>query len=84
MIPWNAVTGISTWQYRGQRVLVLAIDPAVEGRLTLTRIARWSREPNRALGIDGLCVTATGLNINYDALLQTCLTHVQSARTAGQ
>jgi hypothetical protein len=84
LIPWNAITGISTWQYRGQRVMVLAVDPAVESRLTLTRIARWSRDPNRALGIDGVCVTATGLNIRYDSLLQTCLTQMQRARTGQQ
>jgi hypothetical protein len=78
-IPWNAIAGISTWQYRGQKVLVLAVDPAVESRLTLTRIARWTRGPNRALGADGLCVTAAGLNIRYDELLKTCLAQFQSA-----
>jgi hypothetical protein len=83
-IPWNAVAGISTWQYRGQRILVLAVDPSVESRLTLTRIARWTRGPNRALGADGLCVTATGLNISYDELRKTCLAQLQSARTAEQ
>jgi hypothetical protein len=81
-IPWNAIAGISTWQYRGQKVLVLAVDPAVESRLTLTRIARWSRGPNRALGADGLCVTAAGLNISYDKLLKTCLAQLQSAGTS--
>jgi hypothetical protein len=84
LIPWSAITGVSTWQHRGQKVLVLAVDSAVQNRLTLTRIARWSRETNRAFGIYGLCIAATGLNINYDALLQTCLRYVKNARFAGQ
>jgi hypothetical protein len=77
MIPWPAVRGISTWQYRRQKIMVLALDPAAEASLTLTRVARWSRGPNRALGADGLCIAVTGLNITYDALLQTCTAHIQ-------
>ena len=75
-IPWRGVLGISTWQHRGQKVMVLAVDPTIESELTLTKIAKWSRGPNRALGINGLCVTAQGLTIGYDALLRTCLQHV--------
>ena len=81
VIPWSAITGISTWQYRGQKIMVLAVDPATESRLTLTRIARWSRGANRALGADGLCIATTGLSIKYDALFQACLAHVQNRRT---
>ena len=80
VIPWSAITGISTWQYRGQKIMVLAVDPATESGLTLTRIARWSRGANRALGADGLCITAAGLSINYDTLLQTCMAHAQNRR----
>jgi hypothetical protein len=80
VIPWSAITGISTWQYRGQKIMVLAVDPATESGLTLTRIARWSRGANRVLGADGLCVAATGLSLKYDALLQTCMAHAQNRR----
>jgi len=34
-----------------------------------SRIARWSRGANRALGADGLCVAAQGLTIKFDSLL---------------
>lgn len=84
LIPWSAITGISTWQYNRQKTLVLAVDPAAENKLTLTRIARWTRAPNRALGADGLCIVATGLNISYDKLLRTCMAHVQYPRSAAQ
>jgi hypothetical protein len=83
LIPWEAIARISTWQYRGQKVLVLAVDPAVERGLTLTRAARWSRKANRALGADGLCIVVTGLNIGYDKLLQTCMACARNARPLG-
>jgi hypothetical protein len=78
IIPWGAVIAISTWQSSGQSVMVLAVDPAVEAHLTLTRVARWSRGPNRLLGADGLCITAQGLQISYDQLLATCQTYAQT------
>jgi hypothetical protein len=70
-VPWSAIRGVSTWEFRRQKVMVLAVDPAVEHTLTLTRAARWSRSANRALGADGLCVVATGLKTDYDTLLAT-------------
>jgi hypothetical protein len=72
-IPWTAVTSISTWQMANQKVMVVAVDPAVERTLTLTAIARWSRGGNRALGADGLCMTAAGLKVDYDTLFATAL-----------
>jgi hypothetical protein len=83
LIPWSAVNDIGTWEYRKQRVMVLAVDPAVEAGLNLTRIARWTRDANRALGADGLCVTAQGLKIGFDELLETSLAYA-GARQSGR
>src|SRR3954469_9968601 len=53
LIPWRAVRGVSAyngalaWQ---QRVMVLAVDPVTEARLTLPLLARLTRRPNRWLG----------------------------------
>jgi hypothetical protein len=71
-IPWPAIKSISTWQMQRQMVLLLAIDPAEESRLTLTRLARWTRNANRAHGADGLVVSAQGLKIGYPTLFYTC------------
>jgi hypothetical protein len=68
VIPWSAIRKISTWEYTGQRILVLNVDPAVERTLRLSAIAKWTRSANRALGADGLCLTAQGLKIGYDEL----------------
>ncbi len=69
-IPWRSIADISTWEESGQRVMVLSVDPKVESNLSLTRMARWTRGPNHALGADGLCVTPAGLTFSYDDLLQ--------------
>lgn len=77
-IPWSAVHAIGACQIRRQRFLVLAVDPAVEAQLRLTRGVRWSRAANRRLGIDGLCVTAHGLKTDYQTLSLIC--HDRAAR----
>jgi len=80
-IPWSAITNLAMWQQGRQKTLVLSVDPKVEEGLTLTRIARWTRGPNKSLGVDGLCVVATGLNVSFDMLAQLIAAHVQRARS---
>lgn len=79
-IPWNAITGISTWTCGTQKIMVLAVKPDVEGRVGLTGVARWTRSVNRLLGADGLCVSATGVKIDYDTLLQTARDYASARR----
>lgn len=79
-IPWSAVHNLALWHYGRQKSLVLSIDPAVEEQLTLTRTARWTRGPNRSLGVDGLCVTASGLNTSFDRLSQAMTARYQASR----
>lgn len=80
MIPWSAVRAISTWSYKGQNVMVLAVDPAIEPELELTRMARWSRKANKSFGIDGLCVAASGLATPYDWMLRTSMAYAAAAQ----
>jgi hypothetical protein len=82
-IPWTAVRGISTWQSHGQKFMVLAVDPDVESKLSLTRTAAWTRGANRTLGADGLCITTNGLSISHDKLLKTATAYAQAAQVAG-
>jgi hypothetical protein len=61
LIRWRTVRGVSTWSYNGalawrQRVMVLAVDPVAEAKLTLPLLARLTRRPNRWLGVDGLAL----------------------------
>lgn len=82
-VPWSAVKAISTWSCNRQKFIVFDIDPEVESRLTLTRIAKWTRGANRGLGADGLCIGPQGLKIGYDKLLDICAAYVEAARRDG-
>jgi len=77
-VPWSAVTGISTWEFAGQKVMVLKVEPACESGLTLSVATRWSRGANRALGADGLAITAQGLKIDYQTLFDTSRAYAQA------
>jgi hypothetical protein len=70
-IPWPAIKSISTWQMQRQMVLLVAIDPAEEARLTLTRVARWMRTAHRKLGAEGLIISSHGLKVGYPTLFYT-------------
>ena len=80
IVPWRAITNISTWEYRGQRAMVVAVDPAVEKTLGLSRLTAWSRDANRSLGLDGLPFSASGLKIDFDTLLATSVAYWQAHR----
>lgn len=75
VVPWTAVRDLGTWAMQGQKVLVLDVDPEVEKRLTLTRMVRWTRGANAKLGADGLCITAAGLQMSYQQLLDAALAY---------
>ena len=79
-IPWDVVEDVFIWTNRGQRVMVLQVAPEVEGTLGLTRIAKMTRKTNAALGADGLCVTATGLDVRHDDLLAMTIAYLIDAR----
>lgn len=76
IIPWDAVLDIYTWTYQRQSVMVLAVAEEAERKLTLSRIARWSRKANASLGADGLCIAAGGLKISHKELLEATLHYI--------
>jgi hypothetical protein len=39
-------------------------------------MARFTRGPNKSLGADGLCITAAGLKISHEKLLEAVLERV--------
>jgi len=74
-IPWAAIRDISTWTYRGQRLMVLKVDPQSEKRLGFNATARWAHRINRLFGADGLCITSQGLKIDYGTMRDTSLAY---------
>ena len=82
-IPWSSVTNLAVWKQQYEQTLVLSVQPETEAALTLTRTARWSRGPNKALGVDGLCVPTNGLKIGFEELLAEVSMRWQAARAGG-
>lgn len=80
VIPWRTITQLSIWSAQGQRFVVVALAPGDERRLTLTRMARWTRGANRRLGADGLIISPHGLRTDLDSLFATLDAHVARHR----
>jgi hypothetical protein len=80
-IAWSAIHAIGEGQIHRQQFLVLAVDPAVEAQLRLTRSARWGTAASRARGIDGLYISAIGLKTDHQSLRLMC--HDRVARAHG-
>ena len=80
-IPWSAIKEISTGQMQRQSVLVIAIDPAAEQRLTFTRVARWMREAHRNRGVDGFVISAQALKVGFPTLFYTCRDYWEAWRS---
>jgi hypothetical protein len=78
-ILWDCVTDVSACEHRGQQFVVLKITPALEQRLFCDGTAKALLAANRALGVDGIAISASGLATKFDALLQSCTAHYQAS-----
>lgn len=76
-IPWTAIHGVKTWEYSGQRILVLDVDPEVEANLHTSLITRLTRRANAGLGADGLSITTQGLLMPYDDLVAATIAYLE-------
>jgi hypothetical protein len=79
LIPWSAIRNVTTWGAYNQPAIVLAVDPAYERTLKLTRMTRLTRRMNAAVGADGLCIASQGLKMGHSALFETITAYWQRA-----
>jgi hypothetical protein len=75
-IPWRAIQTVGTWSVRRQAFVVLSVAPEIERGLRQTRMARWTRSANRAIGADGLFVSTSGLDLDHADLLRLIMAHL--------
>jgi len=73
LIPWESVEAISSWQYSGQKSMVLEVEPSVAERLNTSSVRRFFTQVNKTLGIDGVIISSAGLAVDVDALIETCI-----------
>ncbi len=83
-IPWAAIRDIGVHTIKRQKFIVISVEPRGEAALTRTGIANWSRAASRWLGVDGQCMTASGLKISHDALLNAVLQRWSATRSRQQ
>jgi len=78
-ILWDCVVNVSACQCRRQKFVVLTITPALEKRLFASMLAT-----NRAFGLDGIAISASGLAADFDGLLEACTACHAAARHPGR
>ncbi len=78
-ILWDSVLNVSACESRKQKFVVLALSPALEQRLFATRSGQAMLAANRALGVDGIAISGSGLATKFDALLRSCTAHHHAA-----
>jgi hypothetical protein len=78
-ILWDSVVNVSACESRKQKFVVLALSPALEQLLFATSSGQTMLAANRALGVDGIGISASGLATEFDALLQSCAAHHDAA-----
>ena len=71
-IAWSAVRKIFPWEQRGQKFVVLKVDPLIAQRFSGGFATQALAMLNKALGTDSVIVNAGGLTMDTETLLETC------------
>jgi len=71
LIPWGSVEDIAAREYRRQRFVVLKISPVLEQQLFASKAKQAMQLASKALGFDGVSITANGLTMDFDTLFDT-------------
>jgi hypothetical protein len=82
LILWGSVEDITIWEYRRQKCIVLKISPALERQLFATKAKQAMLLANRAVGVDGIAISASGLTMDFDALLKICAAYYSAVKSS--
>jgi hypothetical protein len=82
LILWGSVEDITGWEYRRQKCVVLRISPALEQQLFASKARQAMLLANRALGVDGVVISASGLTMDIDTLLKTCTAYYSAVKSS--
>jgi hypothetical protein len=81
-IAWSAVRKVFLWEQRGQKFVVLKVDPLIAQRFSGGFATQALALLNKALGTDSVIVNAAGLTMDTEALLETCKQYWGAGRPA--
>jgi hypothetical protein len=82
VVAYAGVENITTWDYRRQKCIVLKISPALESQLFASKAKRAMLLANRAVGVDGVAISPSGLTMDFDALLKICMTYYAAVKSS--
>jgi hypothetical protein len=82
LILWGSVENIAVWEYRRQKCIVLKISPALEGQLFASKARQAMLLANRAVGVDGVAISASGLTMDFDTLLKACMAYYSAVESS--
>jgi hypothetical protein len=80
---WDSMAEVSTCEYRRRKYIVLKITPALEQQLFISKAMQAMLHANRAMGLDGIAVSAGGLTADFEKLFDACAAYHMAARRAG-
>ena len=72
LIPWDAVEQVGIGEVRKQSFVTLKVTPALEKQLVASAGKKLMRAANHALGVDGIVINPSGLQVDPPTLLEVC------------
>ena len=72
VIPWDAVEQIGIGEVKRQQFVTLKVEPALEKQLVASAGKRLMRLANHAVGVDGIVINPSGLQVDAETLLEVC------------
>jgi hypothetical protein len=81
-ILWDSIAEVSTCEYRRRKFIVLKITPALEQLFTAKAMQAMLHD-NRAMGLDGIAISAGGLTADFGSLFDACTAYHMAAKRAG-
>lgn len=85
-IAWASIGGVRELFHRNNResskLIIISVSKDAETAIGLTPIQRWTRSASKALGVHEVFISAQGLDISHDRLLQNITDRVTEAKSA--
>jgi len=72
VIPWDAVEQIGIGEIKKQPFVTLKVTPALEEQLVASAGKKLMKAANHALGVDGIVINPSGLQVDPPTLLEVC------------
>ena len=82
-ILWDSIADVSTCECRRRKFIVLKITPALEQQLFISKARQAMLHANRAMGLDGIAISAGGLTADFGSLFDACTAYHMAAKRAG-